>query len=134
MRPLLVAALALAGFGSAQAQTTTQCSPTIVGMPSAGMTCRSAPTFPAPVPASADTAIDPATVPAKRCNALERLGDERLCAARAAAADRADFAKTVGSLAAEGKCDDARRAALKGGDFDLAERIMRLCLPAQPTP
>lgn len=33
----------------------------------------------------------------------------------------------VGALVADGKCDDARLAALKGGDFDLAERVRKIC-------
>lgn len=36
----------------------------------------------------------------------------------------------VGMAAAEGRCEDAVKLALKAGDFDLAERTRALCKPA----
>lgn len=35
----------------------------------------------------------------------------------------------VGGLVAEGKCDDARKVALTGGDFDLADLAAKSCSP-----
>lgn len=40
--------------------------------------------------------------------------------------DRALRAR-VGDLVAKGRCDDARTMALRGGDFDLAERVKAAC-------
>lgn len=35
----------------------------------------------------------------------------------------------VGGLLASGQCDAAKTEALKAGDFDLAERVQKLCAP-----
>ena len=35
--------------------------------------------------------------------------------------------QAVGNLVALGRCDDATKLALRGGDFDLAERAKALC-------
>lgn len=35
----------------------------------------------------------------------------------------------VGKLASEGKCDDARKAALAGGEIELAKIVMEVCTP-----
>lgn len=104
------------------AQTTT-CQNTVYGMPEFGVTCRER-----PEPSAA-------TATPKRCGALDKLvgfGDGD-CAARAAAADRADLMKAVGSLAADGRCTEAQQSALRAGDLELAERIQRLCVAA-PSP
>lgn len=36
----------------------------------------------------------------------------------------------VGQMVADGRCDDAKKAALQAGEFELAERAMKLCTPA----
>jgi hypothetical protein len=41
--------------------------------------------------------------------------------------------REIGSLMADGRCDDARKAALQAGDFDLAGRVKDLCAPSQGT-
>ncbi len=38
--------------------------------------------------------------------------------------------KVVGGLIADGKCDEAKKYALREGSLDLAERVDRLCLKA----
>ena len=35
----------------------------------------------------------------------------------------------IGALVAEGRCEEAKAIPLKSGDFDLAERVQRLCTP-----
>lgn len=37
----------------------------------------------------------------------------------------------VGALVADGKCADARKAALRAGDFQLADRAAGMCQPTQ---
>lgn len=38
--------------------------------------------------------------------------------------------KAVSKAVLEGRCDDARRIALEGGDLDAADKAARLCAPA----
>ena len=39
--------------------------------------------------------------------------------------------KAVGALIADSKCAEAKSYALRSGDLDLAERVLRLCAPPQ---
>jgi hypothetical protein len=39
--------------------------------------------------------------------------------------------RTIGTLMANGRCDEARRMALEDGQFDIALRVKDLCVPAQ---
>lgn len=40
---------------------------------------------------------------------------------------RRDLLKKVGNLIADNKCDEARSAALRDGDFDLAQQVNAFC-------
>lgn len=35
----------------------------------------------------------------------------------------------IGALIADGKCEDAKAIPLRVGDFDLAERVQKICVP-----
>ncbi|WP_395393737.1 hypothetical protein [Novosphingobium sp. BL-8A] len=37
----------------------------------------------------------------------------------------------VGALVADGRCEDAKKAALRAGDFELADRAAAACQPAR---
>lgn len=63
--------------------------------------------------------------PAPRRDAFRESYD---FATRSADASRQQrLRQRVGRLIADGKCDDARKVALKAGDLDLAERVPQLC-------
>lgn len=109
-----VAALFLAG--SAQAQTTTNCQNSIYGQPQFGVTCKTA---------EAPRAED---VPAKRCTFYDHLAlDEQTCAARAAAAARANDRKAVTDQLAAGNCDQAVKTALALGNLQYAREVRDFC-------
>lgn len=40
---------------------------------------------------------------------------------------RDQLRNTVGGLVAQGRCEEARQVALRGGDFALAEQVARAC-------
>ena len=73
-----------------------------------------------------------------RANALSNAAAEQeLKAARAESQRRQSqeaLRQQVGRLAAGGRCDEAKKAALAEGDFDLAERAAALCVPAAASP
>jgi len=117
MRPTAIG-VALALWASGAAAQTTHCAPTIDGMPSAGVTCRS-------TSAGMGQVYSWKDVPPKPCTTLQRMaeGSGPLCAAREVAANR----KAVGDLIAAGKCDDALKGALSTGDLEFARDVRDFC-------
>lgn len=61
-----------------------------------------------------------------------RLRNEALRAERnriRATEQRNQLAAKVAKIASEGRCDDARKAALAGGDIELAKLVVEVCKP-----
>ena len=117
---LIGAGLALCGFPAA-AQTT-QCTPTIIGMPSAGVTCR---TDGAAAQPAVNQSYSWRDVPPTPCSGYQKAfpDNHAMCAARDVAAHR----KAVGDLIAAGKCDDALKGALGTGDLQFAREVRDFC-------
>jgi cytochrome c-type biogenesis protein CcmH/NrfF len=65
-----------------------------------------------------------------------RARNEALRQREADVARAHDLQLSVGDAIAQGHCDAAKRLALEGADFDLAERVMKLCVgdPVAPKP
>lgn len=61
--------------------------------------------------------------------AVAREAEARADVAKAQAR-RAYLAERVGALVADGKCDEARKIALRGGDFGLARQVKEACEPS----
>lgn len=121
---------ALVGLGcafcacAASAQTTTNCQPTIIGMPSAGVTCRSDAST-ADAPTAAAQSFSWKDVPTTPCSGFQKALPANLafCAARDVATRR----KAVGDLIAAGQCSDALKSALGTGDLDFARDVREFC-------
>jgi hypothetical protein len=60
---------------------------------------------------------------------VERLRDKN--EEREAVRQEQGLREEVGALIADGKCADARKAALRAGDFALAKEAGSMCQPAQ---
>lgn len=122
MKPaFMVLALTLAG--SAASAQTTHCQQSIIGMPSAGVTCTTSGGASAPSVPYRWQDVEP-----KPCNFFERgAGIADLCSARQVAANR----KAVGELIGQGRCDEAFKSALATGDLDFAREVRDFC--AAPT-
>lgn len=116
---------ALVGLGcafcacAASAQTTTNCQPTIIGMPSAGVTCRS------DAPTADAQSFSWKDVPTTPCSGFQKALPANLafCAARDVATRR----KAVGDLIAAGQCSDALKSALGTGDLGFARDVREFC-------
>jgi len=80
-------------------------------------------------------AVSCQTAPQSRLDwslAQPRVDSEAEAANSIAAQRHADLAaaaraKAVGKLVADGRCDDARKLALRGGDFALAQQVAEAC-------
>jgi hypothetical protein len=57
--------------------------------------------------------------------------EERRCPGAGLFSQRMPLSACVGRLVVEGRCDDAKKLALRNGDFDLAERVVPLCTAAR---
>lgn len=112
------------GFATAANAQTTHCEPSIVGMPSAGVDCKTSGS--SAMPASRITWRD---VPPRPCSRLERVAnsDSLYCEARELAATR----KSIGDMIATGKCDEALKAALSTGDLQFATEVRSFCSSAK---
>ena len=62
-------------------------------------------------------------------NEVERLRDKN--EERDAARKEQGLREEVGALVADGKCEDAKKAALRAGDFELADRAAAACQSAR---
>ena len=96
------------------AQSTTTCRPTIIGMPSAGVTC--------------DT--DGPDRPILDTGSSSGPGLGAIILHGVASAKAAKLRREVGERVAAGDCAEARSRALLAGDFDLAERAASMCAPS----
>jgi hypothetical protein len=121
---LLIAGLSA---GAASAQTQTNCHQTIIGMPSAGITCDSSgPARSTNLAPAAPVVFDWKSVKPVPCSKWDAMGAPgNYCDARLAAANH----KAVGELIAGGKCDDALKAALGTGDLAFAREVRDFCAP-----
>ncbi len=62
-------------------------------------------------------------------NEVERLRDKN--EERDEARKELGLREEVGALVADGKCEDAKKAALRAGDFELADRAAAACQSAR---
>jgi len=62
-------------------------------------------------------------------NEVERLRDKN--EERDEARKEQGLREEVGALVADGKCEEAKKAALRAGDFELADRAAAACQPAR---
>ena len=88
--------------------------------------CRQKPNGGIECSAASGATIRPEDVSAKRCSPIESAlsgSDSSICRARAIAADR----KSVTDMIADGRCDDAVRAALRLGDLKFAADVREYC-------
>ena len=124
MKTLTLAILAaICAASTAQAQTT-NCRPTIIGMPSAGITCDTTGARQGAAVSAPRTLYSWKDVKPAPCSRMEKLADgSNYCDAREAAANH----KAVGDLIAGGKCDDAIKMALGMGDLEFASQVKGFC-------
>lgn len=119
------------GLVALQLAQMTTCMTGVAGM----TTCNSVPDYGATPPAVINDAPLRRRVPSSLAECaigglkayLDGCSAAQVAEAKTEAANRS----TVGGLIADGKCDDARRYALRSGDLDLAEHVARLCPAGQ---